>query len=136
MLMANNSSTTPAQKKTGLQVFAQICAAITIVARVILSAICIKTAGGFSKATLNVLEGSNYIEGGGGVPNSDTVFLLVLVIFGAFGLITYLPSIITVILAFIKKARSGIVIAGAITFGVTLLINILCAAVIAYFNHY
>lgn len=52
------------------------------------------------------------------------------------GLLSYVPSILTIIFACMKKARSGIVIAGAIAFGATLLVDILCAVVIAYFNHY
>lgn len=134
--MANNSSNTPAQKKTGLQVFAQICASLTIISRGLLTAICIKCIGGFNEAFLQIGQGTNYFEGGSGVPDSNTLFMLVLFAFAVVGILSYLPSILTIIFACMKKARSGIVIAGAITFGATLIIDILCAVVIAYFNHY
>lgn len=131
--MANNSSNAPAQKKTGLQVFAQICASLTIISRGLLTAICIKCIGGFSEVFFNVDQGTNITKGGSGVPDSNTLFMIVLFAFAVVGILSYIPSILTIIFACIKKARSGIVIAGAITFGATLIIDILCAVVIAYF---
>lgn len=136
MLMANNSSTAPAAKKTGLQIFAQICASITIILRGLLCAVCLKTVGGINEALLNTGKGVNFVKAGNSTPDSNTIFLLVLVFYGMIGLLSYVPSILTIIFACMKKARSGIVIAGAIAFGATLLVDILCAVVIAYFNHY
>ena len=129
-----NDSSTAVQKKTGLQVFAQICASLTIISRGILCVVCLKTVGGINEAFLNVIDGPNFVKGGGGVPDSNIIFMFMLLLFGVFGLITYIPSILTVIFTFIKKARSGVVVAGAITFGVTIIIDIICAAVIAYFS--